>query len=155
MDPLLTDPQHLSRPVPFASDYPWRRLRIRLLWAAVLGLIAGLLCVLAVLAFKAGEGVVSLMFLLMGGFMSAVVVLHTWRGGRIGVEIRGTDLIVSQHFTERRIPLESINRVYLGEESTTLHTTGGYAMIDNCYFSGPEAREAFLSALDEQIGSRH
>lgn len=141
-------------PMPFTSDHPRRRLWPRLLMSAMLGLAAGLSLTHATIAFEAGEVLFSLVTLLMGLLLSVVAVIEAWRGGRLGVEIQGDDLVVEDHFSERRIPLGSIKRVSRGLDCTIVETTEGYPTIDDFYFSSALTRNAFLSEVAGRIGSR-
>jgi hypothetical protein len=122
----------------------------RLVHAAVIGSLAAVFSTYGLVAIYQGGLVLGCGFVGIGAITMLTAAVVACRGGWIGVKIVGTDVIVRHYFSERRIQISRIQRVYRSVDATALETTDGQVVIDDTYFGDPSARNAFFDALSSR-----
>ncbi len=90
-------------------------------------------------------------FVLLGLIALAGLVLHLWRGDRVGVRIIGNDLVIQHYFSTSNVPLGTIRKVYRSVDATVIETLSGKLVFDDCYFDDPQTRDALLQSLKEHM----
>ncbi|MEW6157376.1 MAG: hypothetical protein AB1813_08090 [Verrucomicrobiota bacterium] len=91
-----------------------------------------------------GFVVVGLVAIVASGF-------YLWRGGRVGIQIVGDDLLIQHYFSKSRVPLETIRRFYRSVDATVFETSNGNLTIDDSYFADPQLRDSLLQTLRERL----
>jgi hypothetical protein len=90
-------------------------------------------------------------FVILGLVAIAGSGLYLWRGGRVGFQIDGDDLLIQHYFSESRVPLATIRRFYRSVDATVIETTNGRLTFDDCYFADPQLRDSLLQSLRERL----
>ncbi|MDB6122490.1 MAG: hypothetical protein JWQ71_1483 [Pedosphaera sp.] len=128
-----------------------KRVLFQLVHGVVLGLVSSIFLIFGIAFWRNGGVVLGLSFVGIGSIGILTAFIFGWRGGRLGVELTESDVIIRHYFSEDRIQICAIRSMYRSVDATVLEILDGKVVIDDTYFRDPAACSAFFDALASQI----